>query len=136
PDEIYARPKSRFVAEFMGEVNLVRFTSSPQGVVAGPVTLSADASKRLCLRTGSSGTLVIRPETLRFLGETEEAEAMTEGCLHAEYALGSRNQYEIDLPDGTRLTAEVLRKDRPAVAPGGKVRLGWDLAHCHLIEEH
>ncbi|MEM9784788.1 MAG: ABC transporter ATP-binding protein [Pseudomonadota bacterium] len=133
PDEIYARPKSRFVAEFMGDVNLIEVTPRPGGLAAGPVALVPNAGTRLGLGNGHGGTMVVRPETLRFLAEGERAEAMVDGRLHAEYALGSRHQYEIDLADGTRMTAEVLREDRIEVGLGGAVRLGWDLDRCHLI---
>ncbi|MEM8625462.1 MAG: ABC transporter ATP-binding protein [Pseudomonadota bacterium] len=135
PDEIYARPQSRFVAEFMGEVNLIEVTPSQGGLAAGGVRLVADAGARLGLSNGHGGTMVVRPETLRFLVEGDEADAMVDGRLHAEYALGSRHQYEIDLDDGTRMTAEVLREDRIDVGLGGAVRLGWDLDRCHLIED-
>ncbi|MEL6217615.1 MAG: ABC transporter ATP-binding protein [Pseudomonadota bacterium] len=135
PDEIYARPKSRFVAEFMGEVNLIEVVPGPGGLVAGGVRLAADAGARLGLSNGHGGTMVVRPETLRFLAEGDQADAMIDGRLHAEYVLGSRHQYEIDLDDGARIVAEVLREDRIEAGLGSAVRLGWDLDRCHLIED-
>ncbi|MEM1345955.1 MAG: ABC transporter ATP-binding protein [Pseudomonadota bacterium] len=134
PDEIYAKPTSRFVAEFMGEVNLVTLRPGANGIAAGAVALAPEAGVRLGLN-GHAATLVVRPESVRFLGEGEAAEATVEGRLHAEYALGSRHQYEIDLADGTKFTAEVLREHRIEAAPGAPVRLGWDLERCHLIRE-
>ncbi|MEM6322203.1 MAG: ABC transporter ATP-binding protein [Pseudomonadota bacterium] len=134
PDDIYARPQSRFVAEFMGDVNLIEVTPEQGSVSAGPVTLSADAKARLGAQAVRGGTLVVRPESVRFLNADDSAEATAEGQLHAEYGLGSRSQYEIDLTDGTRFTAEVLRENRPDMKPGGAVRVGFDLAPCHLIE--
>ncbi|MEO0822307.1 MAG: ABC transporter ATP-binding protein [Pseudomonadota bacterium] len=133
PDEIYARPRSPFVAEFMGEVNLFELAAGPGGLDAGPIALAPEAAAGLGLGPGERGTLVVRPETVRFLGEGETADASLEGTLHAEYSLGSRNQYEIDLAGGGKVTAEVLREDRLQAAAGTPVRIGWDLARCHLI---
>ncbi|WMS42358.1 ABC transporter ATP-binding protein [Acuticoccus sp. MNP-M23] len=135
PDEIYARPRSRFVAEFMGEVNLFEIRATEAGVTCDGVTLNPDAAARLGLAPGESGALVVRPETLHFLPPDGDADAIIEGTLHTEYALGSRHQYEVDLPGGGKLTAEVLREDRVNVGPGAPVRLGWDLATAHIIQE-
>ncbi len=135
PDEIYARPGSRFVAEFMGEVNLFEIRATEAGIECDGVILKPDAAARLGLAPGRSGALVVRPETLHFIEPAEDADAVIEGTLHTEYALGSRHQYEVDLPDGGKLTAEVLREDRVKVGPGEPVRLGWDLSGAHIIRE-
>ncbi|MEM8570740.1 MAG: ABC transporter ATP-binding protein [Pseudomonadota bacterium] len=135
PDEIYARPRSRFVAEFMGEVNLIEVRPGQEGLVARNINMVPDASVRLGITNGKGGTLVVRPESIRILSGGENADAMAEGRLNAEYDLGSRHQYKIDLVDGTRLTAEVLRESRITASLGEPVKIGWDLTRCHLIEE-
>ncbi|MBY8974796.1 ABC transporter ATP-binding protein [Rhodobacteraceae bacterium NNCM2] len=124
PDDIYARPKSRFVAEFMGDVNLFDITASgAPGIQFAPG-----------IQPGA-GALVVRPEAIRFLAPGEEAPAIVAGTLHGEYNLGSRIQFEIDRAEGDRLTVETLREARPGIAPGDPVRLGFDPATCHLIAE-
>jgi spermidine/putrescine transport system ATP-binding protein len=133
PDEIYARPRSRFVAEFMGEVNLLDVTAEGAGLRADGVAFQPGAAATLGLK--GRGALVVRPETIRFLAGDEGAEAEVQGTLHAEYVLGSRIQYKVDLPGGGTLTVESLRETRFRGAPGDPVRLGWSLANCHLIEE-
>ena len=141
PDDIYARPESRFVAEFMGEVNLFAVTGGSEGLKvrtaeAGlKLFLEPRAAASLDLPPGQHGTLVVRPEMLRFLEPGEAAEAAVEGVMHAEFILGSRIQYEIELADGTMATAEVSREERHVGTPGSRVRLGWDIARCHLIRE-
>jgi spermidine/putrescine transport system ATP-binding protein len=133
PDDIYARPRSRFVAEFMGEVNLFDVTAEDDALRAEGARFADGAAARLGLAPGERGILVVRPETVRFLAEGESAEAEVSGTLHTEYALGSRHQYEVDLQGGAKLTAEVLREARIDAAHGASVRLGWDLGRCHLI---
>ncbi|GAB5376373.1 MAG: ABC transporter ATP-binding protein [Acuticoccus sp.] len=134
PDEIYARPKSRFVAEFMGEVNLFGLTHGPEGIACEGVRLSQSAVIATALPPGRRGLLVVRPETVRFLKDGDRADAEIEGTLHTEYILGSRHQYEVDVPVG-KVIAEVLREDRERLKPGDPVRLGWDLAATSVIVE-
>jgi len=133
PDEIYARPVSRFVAEFMGEVNLFEVRASGGTVQAEGVALDPQAAARLELGPKGHGTLVVRPEQMRVLSEGESAEATLSGLLHADYALGSRHQYEVDLPDGGRATVELSREERIEGGIGVPLRLGFDLAGAHVI---
>lgn len=132
-EEIYARPKSRFVAEFMGEVNLFKALPGNGALRFEHITIEAGAAKAAALDPAFSGTLMIRPESVGFLAPGETAPVTAEGTLEAEYMLGSRVQYLVALPDGASMTLEVLRENRFDGKPGAPVRMGWDLAHCHLI---
>ncbi|MGC9419211.1 MAG: ABC transporter ATP-binding protein [Rhodovulum sp.] len=127
-EEIYARPVSRFVAEFMGEVNLFLIRAGQ----ADDVTLSPAAAS---VFDGATGTLMVRPESLRFLKGEEAAELTFSGRIEAEYLLGSRVQYTIKLEGGQPLIAEVLRESAMSGGPGTPVRLGCDTSACHLIAE-
>ncbi|MEM1363813.1 MAG: TOBE domain-containing protein, partial [Pseudomonadota bacterium] len=130
-DEIYSRPVSRFVAEFMGEVNLFEVatedgkTLSGDGL-AGPVPSG--------LSPGAASLLMVRPEYIRFAANGEAADYTVKGRLLEEYALGSRIQYEIETPTGQVLTVEKLREDRTQSDVGAEVTLGFDASNTHLIE--
>ena len=134
-DEIYARPVSRFVAEFMGEVNLFTLEGRAGGLDAGPLLIADGVSARLGLAAGGRATMMIRPEGVAVLGPGETAEIMLEGRFHDTYVLGSRIQQRIDLDDGRFATVETLREGRIDAAPGAPVRLGWPLARTHIIAE-
>ncbi len=134
-DEIYARPVSRFVAEFMGEVNLFDIARNAGRIEAGLLEIAPEAAARIDLRDGARGTLMIRPEAVRFLGPGERAEIMLGGRLHADYLLGSRVQHQIDLEGGGAATVETLREHRHPGGPGAPVLLGWTLASTHLIRQ-
>jgi spermidine/putrescine transport system ATP-binding protein len=62
PYEIYRRPASRFVADFIGDANFLDVT------VDGDVAVLADGTRVPCAETSRRGaaTLMIRPESLRF----------------------------------------------------------------------
>lgn len=136
-DEIYARPVSRFVAEFMGEVNLFDIEGTASGGMHGKgVEIHVNGEARdlgFAIEKGEQATLMVRPEFVRFLAGGETCDFIVRGILRAEYALGSRIQYEVEASDGTRLTVEKLREDRFNGAPGEAVVLGWDVENAHMI---
>lgn len=136
-DEIYARPVSRFVAEFMGEVNLLELeVAGQQGLQSVGVDIRSDGKTEAfdglrALR--GRGTLMVRPEFVRFLKADEVADFTVKGSLSTEYALGSRIQYEVETDYGTCMTIEKLREYRYKGRVGDAVRLGWDAENTHLI---
>ncbi|HCX86830.1 MAG TPA: ABC transporter ATP-binding protein [Gammaproteobacteria bacterium] len=136
-DEIYARPVSRFVAEFMGEVNLFSVEGTASGTLVGTEVdirvASADLGSGMNLAVGVSATLMVRPEAVQFLSGDDDADFMVEGLLKAEYALGSRTQYKVEADNGDELAVEKLREDRFSGQVGDRVRLGWNVEHAHLI---
>ena len=136
-DEIYARPVSRFVAEFMGEVNLFDIKGTASGEMHGKsveIHVSGEEHHPVFhMEKGEQATLMVRPEFVRFLPDGETCDFIVRGTLRAEYALGSRIQYEIETSDGARLTVEKLREDRFDGASGEAVVLGWDIENAHII---
>ncbi|WP_095588955.1 ABC transporter ATP-binding protein [Actibacterium ureilyticum] len=127
-EQIYAKPVSRFVAGFMGEVNLFDMTA---GQVPG-VTLSPHAQSRFA---GQSGTLMIRPESLSILPPSGTADICFTAVIEAEYLLGSRMQYTLRRAGGGTVTVEVLREDAAQGGVGAEITLGCPADACHLIAE-
>ncbi len=136
-DEIYEHPTSRFVAEFMGEVNLFDIEGSAAGELHGEgieIHINGNASEfGIALDNGVTGTLMVRPEYVRFLTKSGTADFIVRGILRAEYALGSRIQYEVETSDGQTLTIEKLREDRFDGKGGSEVILGFNAESVHLI---
>ena len=136
-DEIYARPVSRFVAEFMGEVNLFSVSGdaggNPVGTEIEIQVRNTSLGSSMKLSKGVSATLMVRPETVHFLTGDETADFVVEGALKAEYALGSRTQYKVEADNGDELAVEKLREDRFSGQVGDRVRLGWNAEHAHMI---
>ena len=138
-EQIYARPTSTFVAEFMGEVNLFKVERAANNTLRGQgveIHVNGDAADMgIELEPGRCGTLMVRPEFVQFQKPGETNDFIVRGIMRAEYALGSRVQYEVEAADGSRLTVEKLREDRFAGQIGDEVVLGWDVEHGHLIVE-
>jgi len=134
-EEIYSRPVSRFVANFMGEVNLFRLAMNDAGepewedggIRAAPGALEAAAGWR--------GTLMVRPELMHLLEDGTGWDFTLDGKVVAEYALGSRIQYAVETAAGSIVTVERPFETRVDDALGRQMRLGWERASVHLIPE-
>ena len=138
-DRIYSQPESRFVAEFMGEVNLFEVSASDGRISGDELTVADNAVTRAMADRISAmhrATLMIRPEYLHFMAEGDSADLTVQGEVHGIYALGSRTHYEVQTDGGKSLTVEKLREDRYDGAQGDRVRLGWSAQNAHVIAEN
>ena len=131
-DVIYGAPVSRFVAEFMGEVNLFPLAADAAGTMSSD-TLSIRPGVTIdTFAPGERGLLMVRPEYLRFATKDAGHDFTVTGTLHGEYALGSRIQYEIDTPAGS-VIVEKLRQERFDAEEGQTVWIGFDVKDTHFI---
>lgn len=113
PQEVYARPANRFVADFIGKANFVPATLRAGGVeLAGARWPLPDAPD---LPDGASVTLVLRPEAIRL----SSADGRLRGTVRRAVFLGSTAEYLIDV-DGI---GQVL-VDEPNPAEVGMRRAG------------
>ena len=122
PGEIYYRPANRFVAGFMGEVNVLE--------VAGGriVELGIEAPDQ------ASGFLVVRPEFLRRLEEGDRADVRFKATIANDYMLGSRTQYHLKVGQAV-LVAEIAAGNSAGLSPGQRADWGFDLADSALLSE-
>ena len=132
PDEIYNAPINRFVAEFMGEVNLFAVRTTADGRLDAAEVGASFASPQAGLAAGLEATLMVRPEAVRFLGPDETAESAIEAMMLNEYALGSRMQYSLRVGEQT-VSVEKLREDRYQGELDTLVRIGWNAADSRLL---
>ncbi len=132
PSDIYASPKNAFVAEFMGEVNLLDVIGLG-GYEAEWVMGYTKHRVRLpvVLGPGESRKLLIRPESLRFVTPGVVTDNIFPAQVLNEFLLGSRKQYHVEVEEGHPLTVERLREEGVS---GPTVQLGWDVADSQLLE--
>ena len=135
PATIYTRPKNRFVAEFMGEVNLIPVSLADDGRLAS-AELGTSFTPPAELPAGfTSGVLIVRPENMTIADAADGApENRVEGELFNEYLLGSRIQYQVRSGEMTFLVEE-LRADAVTRAPGDQVTLIWQAADSMVFAE-
>jgi ABC-type Fe3+/spermidine/putrescine transport system ATPase subunit len=108
PLEVYRRPRTRFVADFLGGANVLPGVLDPGGRtvrLAGGLALTVDKTD---IRAGASVFCLIRPETVRLLaGAAADAPNRFTGRIASAVFLGGRHDCEIALADGLTLRAEV-----------------------------
>ncbi|MEN3791354.1 ABC transporter ATP-binding protein [Fulvimarina sp. MAC3] len=134
-EDIYSRPASRFVAEFMGEVNLFAADPNSGKHAFSGLTVDETAAANKGLHAKEGAHLMVRPEKVRVLEPGENAAFTTEGTISATFLLGSRRQYEIDCGGEKPLIVEVVQNGAMPLHKGERVRLGFDTADTHLIEK-
>lgn len=112
PADLYDRPATRFVAEFVGTANL----------------LQGDEAQRLAGRA----TAMIRPERVR-LGGAEGARAV--GTVAEVQYFGSFWRVRVERPGSPALLADVGLAGTPAPAVGDTAHLHWDDRAVHALDE-
>jgi putrescine transport system ATP-binding protein len=142
PSEIYDRPCNRFVADFVGSVNLL------EGVVVaaadGLATLRCDRLSTLLLAPadgaaiGAALAVGVRPERVALApaGRPLERQNAFEGVVVGSAFMGDRRIYQIDAGGGVVIKATETNQPGsggPSFARGEHVRFGWDAAAGILI---
>ena len=123
PEEIYTRPDDRFVAEFMGEVNVIPVRRRANGLYEGAET---PGQFRVAGAAAARG-LHRRPPGVPALPRAPRPRPTTslEGRLYNYYSLGSRMQYRVRVGEKV-LVVEQSRAAAPAPAIDAPVLVGWD----------
>ena len=133
PQEIYSAPTTRFVSEFIGDVNVIAVTVEGAGLVRSAALGRTFRSP--ALPSGfRDGYLVVRPEFLRFLGAPAEADNSLEGRLYNEYVLGSRVQYQVRVGEQVFIV-EKLRQQAFEGRRDDTVLIGWNAADSILVTD-
>lgn len=137
PDELYFQPRNRFVAEFIGESNLIigRVAGNDRMVIAGGRSIAVPGGTR---NEGSELMVMIRPERVRIC-RTDEPAADGGNALRGEIAsssfVGETTRVTIDVEHGLRLTAKMMScraESRPE--PGARVQLCWSSSDMVVFE--
>jgi len=133
PNEIYTAPNSKFVSEFIGDVNVLPVTLVGQGRVRSEY-FGMEFEAPAMPDGFRAGHLVVRPEFLRLLENGADAENVLTGRIYNEYALGSRIQYQVRVGDQVFI-AERLRQQAFSGHLDDEVRIGWDAKDSILVGE-
>jgi len=121
PREIYERPATRFVAEFIGASTVLR----GHAAVADRVTLAGGETLRVLglsgLRAGDAIDLAIRPERIRLAGGP--GENVMDGRVTGVVYQGVQTELTVEIGAGQRLLVFVAEPTPAALAVGQALRL-------------
>lgn len=140
PDDLYRRPQSRFVADFLGEANFIAGTVATVGENTAAITTSAgmlrsDAVPATPLTVGQDVTISVRPEAVRLTATTEPTPPGMNrlACsIRSRMYLGETAQYVVDVAAGLSMKALELNPRGPL---SGSTRMVIDPADVVVIAE-
>ena len=139
PDEIYARPRTAFVAAFIGRSNWFHGKASDAAETMPYVT--TDSGTRLWINhqkavAGSSLSVCIRPERMTFVGPETRADKSGENVLPGRIVdiinLGAEIHYIVEGSEGRVLVIEPNR-DGPRLRKGDHVGLKFNADDCVVL---
>jgi putrescine transport system ATP-binding protein len=134
PSDIYEHPNSRWVAGFIGDVNLIdgRIASS----FLGHTLIEGETGERLLVghptdaEIGTAVSVAVRPEKIQIAKADARAsgENSFAGCVAEIAYLGGVSIYKVRLDNGLDMKAIDINRTRqtePPIGPGDRVRLSF-----------
>jgi spermidine/putrescine transport system ATP-binding protein len=146
PEALYERPKTRFVAGFLGVSNLLSVNADGTSGDYAAFRLGDGTACRVpaALATGRQGNIAlgVRPEKIRLSEPSKDIPAghnrLSGVIAHASY-LGVSTQYIVQLKDGNRVTVFEQNVERATKAElwaaGEDVVLSWQPDHSFIVED-
>ena len=141
PSDLYELPASRFVADFIGQVNLFEGTLTTDEpdhavVVAPDLELPVYLDHGVTGMAGTTLWLALRPEKIELhkrgaepaLDDTPAGHNHTAGIIRHVHYLGSESIYDVELANGRRVRAlrsNLTRWDQDDFTLGEAVWLAW-----------
>ena len=148
PEEIYERPATRFVADFIGRTNFLEGTVASPGelVLANGVRVAVDSD----LPGGTSAALTVRPEKFHLVAR-DDADAGDEGperpgdadpgasqrvpgVIHRATYLGNAMVYEVEIDWMSVEVRTPAGGSVPRFAPGREVWVTYDPVDASVVE--
>ncbi|HEV8306555.1 MAG TPA: ABC transporter ATP-binding protein [Methylomirabilota bacterium] len=134
PTEIYERPRSRFVSDFIGISNFLAGRIVARGAEALTVELPAALRLQAAgvdgLAVGDPVELAIRPEKIRLAAAPLPAANCVAGQVEHLVYLGAVTYYYLRIAGEVRLVVmeqnQTARPERPPYPVGTTVYAGWD----------
>ena len=134
PEDIYNRPRNRFVADFVGSANLIKgrvIGKSVEGRVAfeaeGGHLLQATAPAAL---TGRETEVAVRTAYIG-IGEAQAHDNTLPGTIRRRMFHGDFIQYVVDCPAGVMI---VRRPPTNQIEEGAKITLSFPPEFCVVLE--
>jgi len=127
PDDIYARPATVFVAEFIGSpaMNMVQAQAGAHGVVAHGVTLPTSAAQKAAAKPGQKLIYGLRPEALNF------ADSGVAGEITMLEPTGPETYVSVKTAAGLLV---VRSPGKVLYQVGDRVHLAWGTHDVHLFD--
>ncbi len=126
PRDVYEKPDNRFVAEFLGDINILPLTSVTNGGAVSEGSFEGRTLRASCGNRGPGDMLAVRPEYMRLTTlEPKSGNAVPATVVDLTY-LGAETRLDLKSHQGTSLTLSLATTALPdGVAQGIEVWTGW-----------
>ena len=131
PADMYERPQTTFVADFIGETNFLSGTvvsvNADTSTVKTAGGLSIEVTNNLDLKEGAEASVSVRPEQLRvYTNEGETPENCFKGKVLMRTYTGVSIRYHIDLDETSRVFIDRPNSpDERVYSVGDEITVGW-----------
>ena len=135
PQDIYERPASRFVADFIGEANLL--SAERMGGAHFRLGCGAELAAAECGPAGASVTLAIRPERATLTrGAGQGSPGRLPGTVEQVVYVGTDTTYHVRLADGARIRVREQNRSgsAPLATPGDLVGVTVPADAVHVLD--
>jgi spermidine/putrescine transport system ATP-binding protein len=132
PEELYDSPKTSFVANFLGQSNLIPGEVSGNdgdNLIVDLFGTKVAVPKARSSALGKSVLVGIRPEKFRIAaeGKSTHGNVLTGGVVSDVSYIGVSTQYQVEMPSGKELMVfEQNDDDEEMLRKGAKVVLSWE----------
>jgi putative spermidine/putrescine transport system ATP-binding protein len=135
PQAVYERPANRFVAEFLGEINLLPLRNVGHGAIAANGHFE-DASLAAPARPdcGVDALLAVRPEHMSLAAARPRADNVVAASLRSATYLGAVTRLALATRGGTALTLTLpTERAAAAIGAGEQLWVTWPIDKGFLL---
>jgi putative spermidine/putrescine transport system ATP-binding protein len=131
PVDIYCRPATRFVADFIGESNMLRgrlVGVNPEFTVEWfqGYTLRVDGLSLSSISLGDEVNVIIRPESVKFIDQPSSHDNVIPGMIRDVMFVGAITRFWVELVNGDVMIVTTLSGQHARYRVGDRVYIGWE----------
>lgn len=135
-EEIYERPLSRFVADFVGDTNFLDGSVTAKDGTAASIEshgLSIRGVDEERFQVGDSIALSIRPERLHVGGDAEECDVLFTARIVDIIYTGAMSRVLVRLPNNVPLKADLDARSATELQIGKEASVGWHSGDAYIV---
>ena len=129
PEDIYDRPRSEFVARFIGSSNVIK----GKGLDSSRVDFAGTALRCVGekINSGAAAPVSIRPHDIAISASQRQGENIVPATVVRQVFLGGSRDYMVEAKDGTQL--RVVTATRENIPQGSTVWLHLPAERCRVL---
>jgi putative spermidine/putrescine transport system ATP-binding protein len=141
-EELYERPSSVFVADFLGDSNILRGDAGSDGTRRRLSTKCGNflAPHNPAVPDAAAAVIAVRPERMHLVCDDHTRASadvnVTSGRVTQIIYIGSSRKVEVALGDGTKVQVREQPRDQANVHEGSEVKVCWPVASSTLLPAH